>query len=117
MQISYYKNIRDDQDVDIEINSFLEGIRTGKWQDVVLDIRAAPTKEIRDLKKKTAPLVTVSGSFAARKDDALRNHSGFIAIDIDHVENIEETRKLLSATPRCLQRHRFLPLQQLSTNR
>ncbi len=96
MQISYYKNIRDDQDVDIEINSFLEGIRTGKWQDVVLDIRAAPTKEIRDLKKKTAPLVTVSGSFAARKDDALRNHSGFIAIDIDHVENIEETRKLLS---------------------
>jgi len=99
MQISYYKNIRDDQDVDIEINSFLEGIRTGKWQDVVLDIRAAPTKEIRDLKKKTAPLVTVSGSFAARKDDALRNHSGFIAIDIDHVENIEETRKLLSNDP------------------
>jgi len=99
MQISYYKNIKDDQDVDIEINSFLEGIRTGKWQDVVLDIRAAPTKEIRDLKKKTAPLVTVSGSFAARKDDALRNHSGFIAIDIDHVENIEETRKLLSNDP------------------
>ncbi len=49
MQISYYKNIKDDQDVDIEINSFLEGIRTGKWQDVVLDIRAAPTKEIRHL--------------------------------------------------------------------
>ena len=99
MQISYYKSIKDDQDVDIEINSFLEGIRTGRWQDIVLDIRAAPNKEIRDLKKKTAPLVTISGSFAARKDDALRNHSGFIAIDIDHVENIEETRKQLSADP------------------
>ena len=99
MQISYYKSIKDDQDVDIEINSFLEGIRTGRWQDIVLDIRAAPNKEIRDLKKKTAPLVTISGSFSARKDDALRNHSGFIAIDIDHVENIEETRKQLSADP------------------
>jgi predicted P-loop ATPase len=99
MQISYYKNIKDDQDVDIEISSFIEGVRSGRWQDIVLDIRAAPTKEIRDLKKKTAPLVTISGSFAARKDDALRNHSGFIAIDIDNVENIEETRKHLSNDP------------------
>ena len=99
MQISYYKSIKDDQDVDIEINSFLEGIRTGRWQDIVLKCRAAPNKEIRDLLKKTAPLVTISGSFAARKDDAIRNHSGFIAIDIDHVENIEETRKQLSNDP------------------
>lgn len=99
MQISYYKNIKDDQDVDIEISSFIEGVRSGRWQDIVLDIRAAPTKEIRDLKKKTAPLVTISGSFAARKDDAIRNHSGFIAIDIDNVENIEETRKHLSNDP------------------
>jgi predicted P-loop ATPase len=99
MQISYYKNIKDDQDVDIEINSFLEGIRSGRWQDIVLQCRAAPNKEIRDLLKKTAPLVTISGSFAARKDDALRTHSGFIAMDIDNVENIEETRKQLSADP------------------
>jgi predicted P-loop ATPase len=99
MQISYYKNIKDDQDVDIEINSFLEGIRSGRWQDIVLQCRAAPNKEIRDLLKKTAPLVTISGSFAARKDDALRNHSGFIAIDIDNIENVEETRKQLSADP------------------
>jgi predicted P-loop ATPase len=65
----------------------------------VLKCRAAPNKEIRDLLKKTAPLVTISGSFAARKDDAIRNHSGFIAIDIDNVENIEETRKHLSNDP------------------
>ena len=96
MQISYYKNIKDDQDVDIEISSFIEGVRSGRWQDIVLDIRAAPNKEIRDLKKKTAPLVTVSGSFAARKDDAIRAHSGFIAIDIDNLDNLEEMRKILN---------------------
>jgi predicted P-loop ATPase len=99
MQISYYKNIKDDQDVDIQITSFLEGIRSGRWQDIVLQCRAAPNKEVRDLLKKTAPLVTISGSFAARKDDALRTHSGFIAMDIDNIENVEETRKQLSADP------------------
>lgn len=96
MQISYYKNIKDDQDVDIEISSFIEGVRSGRWQDIVLDIRAAPNKEIRDLKKKTAPLVTISGSFAARKDDAIRAHSGYIAIDIDNLDNLEEMRKILN---------------------
>jgi hypothetical protein len=93
MLISHYKNIHDSQDTDIELASFLEGVQTGKWQDIVFDVRNAPTKEIKDLKKKTAPLVTVSGSFSARKDDALRKHSNFIAIDIDNLEDASETKK------------------------
>jgi predicted P-loop ATPase len=73
----------------------LEGVRTGKWQDIVLQVRATADKEERDKKKKTAPLVTVSGSFSARKDDAIRAHSGFIAIDIDNIDNPEDTKKLV----------------------
>ena len=99
MQISYYKNVNTKEDVDIEINSFLEGVRTGRWQDIVLETRAAPTKEIRDLKKRTAPIVLVSGSFSERKDEALRAHSGFIAMDIDKIDNVEDTKKLLSNDP------------------
>ena len=99
MQISYYKNVNTKEDVDIEINSFLEGVRTGRWQDIVLETRAAPTKEIRDLKKRTAPIVLVSGSFSERKDEALRVHSGFIAMDIDKIDNVEDTKKLLSNDP------------------
>jgi len=99
MQISYYKNISSKQDVDIEINSFLEGIRTGRWQDIVLETRAAPTKEIKDLKKLSAPIVLISGSFSDRKDEALRAHSGFIAMDIDKIENVEDVKKLLSNDP------------------
>jgi predicted P-loop ATPase len=97
MLISHYKNIYDNQDVDIEIQSFLENIRTGKWQDIVLQVRATADKDERDKKKKSAPLVTVSGSFSARKDEALRAHSGFIAIDIDNIENPEEAKKLIAA--------------------
>jgi hypothetical protein len=95
MLISQYKNIYDSQDIDIELSSFLEGVRTGKWQDIVLQVRSTPDKSERDKLKKTAPLVTVSGSFSARKDDAIRAHSGFIAIDIDNIDNPEDTKKLV----------------------
>jgi predicted P-loop ATPase len=97
--ISQYSNIYDKQDTDIELTSFLEGVRSGKWQDIVLDVRASATKEIKDKKKKSAPLVTVSGSFSDRKDEALRAHSGFIAIDIDDIENPEEAKKLIKDDP------------------
>ncbi len=60
-----------------------------------MQVRATPDKEERDKKKKTAPLVTISGSFSARKDDAIRAHSGFIAIDIDNIDNPEDTKKLV----------------------
>jgi predicted P-loop ATPase len=97
MLISSYKNIHDSQDTDIELASFLEGVQSGKWQDIVFDVRNAPTKEIKDLKKKTAPLVTISGSFSARKDDAIRQHSGFIAIDIDNLEDAQATKDRIGA--------------------
>ena len=97
MIISQYDSIYNTKDTDIELASFIEGVRTGKWQDIVLQVRATPDKDERDKKKKSAPLVTVSGSFSARKDEALRAHSGFIAIDIDNIENPEETKKLIAA--------------------
>lgn len=97
MLISSYKNVHDKQDIDIDINTFLEGIQTGKWQDIALDVRNAPNKEIKDLKKKSAPVVTISGSFSERKADGLRKHSGYIAIDIDNLDDPAETKKRIGA--------------------
>lgn len=97
MLISLYKNIHDSQDKDIEIDNFLEGVRSGRWQDIALEVRNAPNKEIKELKKKTAPLVTISGSFSARKDDALRKHSNYIAIDIDNLDDAAATKERISA--------------------
>jgi len=97
MLISLYKNIHDSQDKDIKIDNFLEGVRSGRWQDIALEVRNAPNKEIKELKKKTAPLVTVSGSFSARKDDALRKHSNYIAIDIDNLDDAAATKERISA--------------------
>ena len=99
MLISLYKNIHDSQDKDIEIDNFLEGVRSGRWQDIALEVRNAPNKEIKELKKKTAPLVTISGSFSARKDDALRKHSNYIAIDIDNLDDAAATKERIGADP------------------
>jgi hypothetical protein len=99
MLISHYKNIHDTQDTDIEFDNFLEGVRSGRWQDIALEVRNAPTKEIKDIKKKTAPMVTISGSFAARKDDSIRKHSNLIAIDIDNLDDAVSTKNKIGADP------------------
>jgi predicted P-loop ATPase len=91
--------VHDKQDVDIEIDSFLEGVQTGKWQDIALEVRNAPNKEIKDIIKKKAPLVTPSGSFSERKVDGLRKHSNFIAIDIDNLDDAPTTKARIGADP------------------
>ena len=99
MLISSYKNVHDKQDKDIEIDNFLEGVRTGRWEDIALEVRNAPTKDIKDAIKKRAPLVTPSGSFSERKVDGLRKHSNFIAIDIDNLDDPAATKKRIGADP------------------
>ena len=97
--ISSYKNVLDKQDTDIDIDTFLEGVQSGKWQDIALEVRNAPTKEIKDAIKKRAPIVTPSGSFSERKVDGLRKHSGFIAIDIDNLDDAVATKTRIGADP------------------
>ena len=99
MIISQYNNIYDTTDVDIEVSSFLEGVRTGRWQDIVLNVRAEKDKDKKASRKKSAPLVRVSGSFSAPNDEGLRAHSGFIAIDIDNLEQPEDVKKLVQPDP------------------
>lgn len=96
VNISYYKNANDTKSNDtIALDLFLEGVKNGKWQDIVLPIRAIQDKALRNEKKKFAPTVTIAGTFSERKDDKLVKHSGFIAIDVDEVENINAVKALL----------------------
>lgn len=94
--ISYYptiKNIKSDKTIPFDI--FLDYIRDGKWQDIVLPIRAMATKEERTEAKKKAPYVTISGTFSERTDSALTSHSGYIGIDIDDVEDPNHLKSIL----------------------
>ena len=69
------------------ITQLFENIKLGYWKDVVERVRAVEdAKERRELKTKILPAVTISGTFSERKDSALLEYSGMIAIDIDHRE-------------------------------
>jgi predicted P-loop ATPase len=96
IMISYYNDTIDKKNKDTGLDDFLDGIKSGKWQDAVLKIRTIADKKERTEAKKLCPLVTVSGSFTDRKDASLRKHSGFIAIDLDSIENPNIVKELLA---------------------
>jgi predicted P-loop ATPase len=101
-KISFYKNTFDvSNDVETTIDTFLQDVLSGKYQDQVFVVRAEKDKDKRSkIKKKTLPCVAISGSFSKREDSALRAHSGFMAIDIDNInENIDAVKNILIQDP------------------
>lgn len=105
MNISHYKNRYGTEPTgETTLNDYLEDIRSGLWQDFVLAVRSSKGK----VKKDDAPGVTVSGTFEAnRRADALKAHSGFIAIDLDDQDNEDllAKREALQADPYCYACH------------
>lgn len=96
--ISLYPDIRTVKNgTDLSVDLFLEYIESGKWQDIVLPIRTMD-KAGRTEAKKKVPYVTLSGLFTDRTDAGIKEHSGFIGIDIDEVD-AEETKSILAPDP------------------
>ena len=99
--ISIYNNVKQTETTEtILLSAFLDSIQSGKWQDKVLKIRTITDKDLRRAEKINLPNVTVSGIFGKRVDNDCKNHSGFIAIDIDDLgKEVEGTRELLKHDP------------------
>lgn len=82
---------------ELPLDIFLENIRNGKWQDYVLPIRAIKNKEEKEKAKKKVPAVTISGRFEERLDDKIIAHSGYIAVDLDNLEDPEKVKEIISS--------------------
>ena len=95
VMISSYQSVIDKNDKDIELLAFLDGVKDGKWQDAVLKVRTIQDKKERNKEKQKCPLVTISGSFKERKDNAIRKHSNVIAIDLDNISNPNTVKEVL----------------------
>jgi hypothetical protein len=97
--ISHYANTYSKTAKDTPFTDFIAGIRDGQWQDHVLLVRTAKTEEEKKKLKIKSPLFRVSGSFSGQKDSDLRKHSGFIAIDLDGIENPNTVKKQIANDP------------------
>ena len=97
MKISLYNSVFDNKSTEtIDILDFLGSIKFGKWQDLVLAVRNERNPDKQKALKNKLPNVMTSGIFEAPTNNGLRDHSGFIAIDFDEIENMEQARQMLT---------------------
>tara|TARA_R110000868_G_scaffold348761_1_gene609937 strand:- start:154 stop:2088 length:1935 start_codon:yes stop_codon:yes gene_type:complete len=100
MNATIYPNIIEQTGLFITIDKALERIRTGeKSYNRVMAIRACLSKVEADKIKATLPSVCFSGEFNERVDSKIIKHSGFIVLDFDGIENIDDKKKELSSNP------------------
>jgi predicted P-loop ATPase len=94
--ISLYPHIKEaKKSEDIPLDLFLSFIKDGKWQDQVLKIRTIKDADQRKTAKERLPYVTLSGKFSERRVSGLLQHSGFLCMDIDAVEDTQLVKRQL----------------------
>jgi len=92
MKINYFNNIKQTTpEAETSILEFLNNVKLGTWRDKIEPINAETDPDkVRKLKEKTLPYVLISGTFEKRGAAHLIKHSGFICLDIDKLENIDD---------------------------
>lgn len=85
----------------ITIAKALERIKSGSSKARVEEIRATIDKEKAQQLKKELPSVCFSGKFSKRYDKDLIEHSGFIVLDFDLVDEIDVKAAELANKPFC----------------
>jgi len=81
----------------MEVDEALDRIRRGVSKENVEDIRGTLDKERANKLKCNLPSVCFSGIFGEdRTDESLEEHSGFIVLDFDGVDDVEEEKYSLT---------------------
>jgi len=98
--VTFYERVFKKNGIDVDLNNILKQIKNGKWKDKVDAIQSIDPEEkdqIRDTKAEELPALTVSGTFdGGHSESNIIDHSGFIALDIDNVPNIDQAFKIIS---------------------
>ena len=98
---------------DVDPESILRAIKTGKWEKPIREIRhlyrvtllkigkdQKAAKLAVDLLKKNLPGLLWSGRFARRANDALIEHSGLLCVDVDSLgAKLRDVREKLLTSP------------------
>lgn len=91
LKVTAFKNVYEKKDpYYLTIGQALERIKSGKSKNIISTVR-----EGSKANKTMLPVILWSGVFKEGVDSAIEDHSGFIVIDIDHVD-VAQTKNALS---------------------
>ena len=97
MKFSFYKNIKDTTKTDIDLNNYIDIIKNGKYQDLVLTARALKNDEAKykDLKSRM-PVITGSAIMnqGSKVESNILELNGLIVIDIDEDVNLQMLNRI-----------------------
>lgn len=89
--VTIFKNIFSKEPLYITLETALKRIAEGKSKDLCTEISQTLDKEKAQKLKSNLPSICFSGTFKPdRRDIDLIDHSGFICLDFDNVENLRE---------------------------
>lgn len=84
MTVTIFSNIKETSTpFHRDVKIVFDRIQTGKYADLIKQIRKEKDKTQRNELKKGLPAICFSGTFQKRADDAIIEHSGLICLDFD----------------------------------
>lgn len=96
IEISYFRNALDTTPTAVFLSQFLFSI---KHRESIEQLRKLATKEEKDVKKKSMPCATISGTFTQRSIAGIKKYNGLACMDFDAKDNnktAEEIKEMLS---------------------
>jgi predicted P-loop ATPase len=99
--VSHFDRVTNKDNTQISLGNIIELVKTGgSFKEIVQEIRTTVDEKNKSSLKKTLPAVTVSGQFLnSRNLNELINHTGFLQIDFDKVDDLEKSMEILKKDP------------------
>lgn len=97
MKFSFYQNIKDTNKTDIDITNYIDIIKNGKYQDLVLTARAVKKNDARYKElKNQMPVITGSAIMnqGSKTESNILELNGLIVIDIDEEVDLKLLNKI-----------------------
>ena len=92
--ITVFKNFSDTKNPKyFDIDTVLKQIKDCKIQNQIDEIRSCTDETKKKELKKNLPCILFSGKFTARNDKSITEHSGYVVLDWDKLEDIEQKKK------------------------
>ena len=99
MKVTIFESIYEKTPYHISVDDALDRIKKGKSAARVQEVRSALDKSKADSLKKNLPAVAFAGQLAARGDKHLLQHSGFMILDFDKLDDISEKMASIQSFP------------------